>query len=47
MDEQIIQLLTQQNELLTRIYYSDLFCIGVVSAVGVLFLLYKFLRLFY
>lgn len=47
MEDQIITLITQQNDLLQRIYTADLFVIGAVSAVGVTVLLYKFIRLFF
>lgn len=40
-------LLTQQNEILKSIYVAILFVIGIVSAVFVLFLLYKFICLFF
>lgn len=43
----IESLLQENNELLTQIYYAQLWCIGVVCSVFVLFLLYKFLRLFF
>lgn len=39
--------LAENSELLLRIYTCQLFAIGVVGAVGVLFLLYKFLKAFY
>lgn len=43
-----IEILTAQNsELLLRIYTCQLFAIGVIGAIGVLFLLYKFLKGFY
>lgn len=45
--QQIINLLTQQNEVINAIYISILFVIGVASAVFVLLLLYKFLCLFF
>lgn len=40
-------LLVQNNELLAQIYVAQLYVIGVVAGVFVLFLLYKFLRLFF
>ena len=40
-------LLVQNNEILCSIYAVLLFQIGVVGAVFVLFLLYKFLRKFF
>lgn len=43
---QIIQLMTRQNELLEAQYVLWLFVLGVASAVFVLVLLYKFIRLF-
>lgn len=39
-------LLAQNNELLLHIYAFQLFAIGVIGAVFVCFLLYKFLRKF-
>lgn len=47
MTEQLYTMLTQQNDLLCSIYVALLFMIGVGAAVGVLVLLYKFLRLFF
>lgn len=47
MDEQLLTMLTQQNDLLGGIYVALLTIIGVGAAVGVLVLLYKFLRLFF
>lgn len=47
MEDQIITLITQQNEILEHIYTADLFVIGAVSAIGVSVLLYKFIRLFF
>jgi len=40
-------MLAEQNELLGGIYANSLFVIGVSGALLVLFLLYKFIRLFY
>lgn len=42
-----IDLLATNNELLLRIYTTQLFVVGVLGAVFVLFLLYKFLRKFF
>lgn len=43
----IIDLLTKQNELLSAQYTVSLAVIGVSSAGLVLFLLYRFIKLFY
>lgn len=40
-------LVAQNNELLLHIYTALLWVIGVLCAVGVLVLLYKFLRKFF
>lgn len=40
-------LVTQQTEILHAIYISLLFIIGVVGAVFVCYLLYKFIKSFY
>lgn len=40
-------ILTEQTKLLQGIYYNQLLVIGVVCAVLVCFLLYKFLRKFF
>ena len=45
--ETVESLLAQNTELLLRIYTAQLFVIGVVGALLVVFLLYKFLRKFY
>lgn len=45
--ETVETLLAQNTELLLRIYTCQLFAIGVVGALLVVFLLYKFLRKFY
>lgn len=45
--EIIINLLTQQNDILNAIYVAILFVIGVAAAGIVLFLLYKFICLFF
>lgn len=45
--EQTTTKLAENGELLLRIYTCQLFAIGVIGAVGVLFLLYKFLKAFY
>lgn len=45
--EQLSTQLAENSELLLRIYVCQLFAIGVCGAVGVLFLLYKFLKAFY
>lgn len=47
MTEDVSLMLTQQNNLLCGIYGALLFIIGVGIAVGVLVLLYKFIRLFF
>lgn len=47
MLETISTQLAENSELLLRIYACHLFAIGVIGAVGVLFLLYKFLKVFY
>ena len=47
MDSAVETLLAQNNELLTRIYVTDLAVIGITGAVFVCFLLYKFLRKFF
>lgn len=44
---EIIDQLTTLNTTVSGIYTNSLFCIGVLGAVGVLVLLYKFIRLFY
>lgn len=41
------ELLVVNNDLLARLYATDLFVIGVCGTLGVLFLLYKFIKLFY
>ena len=43
----LIELVAHQNDILTSIYTNGLFAIGVIGAIGVLILLYKFIRLFY
>lgn len=45
--EQLSTQLAEHSELLLRIYICQLFAIGVFGAVGVLCLLYKFLKAFY
>lgn len=40
-------LVAQNNELLSAVYILLLFCVGVTAACFVIFLLYKFLRLFF
>lgn len=45
--EQISTQLAENGELLLRIYTCQLYAIGVIAAVGVLFMLYRFLKLFY
>lgn len=40
-------LVTQQTEIIKAIYILGLYFIGVVGAVFVCFLLYKFIKLFY
>lgn len=40
-------LLAQNNELLSQIYVAQLFVIGVCAGGFVVYLLYKFLRLFF
>lgn len=47
MLETISTKLAENSELLLRIYTCQLFAIGVIGAIGVLFLLYKFLKAFY
>ena len=47
MLEGISNSLAENSELLLRIYTCQLFAIGVLGAIGVLFLLYKFLKAFY
>lgn len=45
--QEIISLLTQQNDILNAIYVAILFVIGVAAAGIVLLLLYKFICLFF
>lgn len=45
--EALETLMAQNNELLTRIYINQLFVIGVVGALFVLFVLYNFIKKFY
>lgn len=45
--EPLIEQMVMSNELLARVYSAQLFVIGVVGAVGVLFLLYRFIKTFY
>lgn len=45
--EPLIEQMVMSNELLARVYSAQLFVIGVVGAVGVLFLLYRFIKSFY
>lgn len=40
-------LLAQNNNLLLHVYAYQLFLVGVVGAVAVVFLLYKFIKQFY
>lgn len=40
-------LMVQNNELLAQIYVAQLYVIGVCGGAVVLYLLYKFLRLFF
>lgn len=47
MEQSIEALMLQNNELLAHIYALQLFVVGVVGAVFVLVLLYKFLRKFF
>lgn len=47
VSNEMIDLLSQQTKLLEQIYVSNLFVIGVVSAVAVCLVLYKFLREFF
>lgn len=47
MEVDILQELAQQTDLLKHIYATQLWCIGVIGACVVLFLLYKFLRKFF
>lgn len=43
----ITELITQQNEILATTYGTMLFAIGVTAAILVLFVLYKFIKVFY
>ena len=43
----LIELLVQNNDFVLRLYANSLVVIGVLGAVGVCVLLYKFLRKFY
>lgn len=43
----IEELIVEQNGLVNGVHVSLLFIIGTVSSVFVLFLLYKFIKLFY
>lgn len=43
----LIEGVNQTNQLIVQEYAALLFVIGVAGAVGVLVLLYKFMRLFY
>ena len=45
--QQIIDLITKQNELISAQYAATLVVIGIAAAGLVLFLLYKFIKLFY
>lgn len=51
LDTQVLNdlliLVEQQNELIAALYSNSLFIIGVMAALFVLFVLYKFIRLFY
>ena len=44
---ELVNKVTQQNEILQSIYVSLLWIIGVAAAIFGLVLLYKFIRLFY
>lgn len=44
---ELIDLLAHQNGLIESLCTYSLFAIGVLGAIGVLILLYKFIRLFY
>ena len=46
MDNQVIELLTQQNELLSAIYTSLLFSLGCAAALLVVIVLYRFIKKF-
>lgn len=46
-NEILFELVTEQNEVLSSIYATHLFTIGVTSSIFVLLLLYKFIKLFY
>lgn len=46
-NELLLDLVTEQNEVLTSIYATNLFTIGITSAIFVCVLLYKFIKLFY
>lgn len=45
--DQLLPMITQQNNLLGGIYVALLYIIGVGVAVGVCVLLYKFFKLFF
>lgn len=45
--QQVLEILTQQTELLQAIYYVALLNIGCLSAIGVCYVLYKAIKIFY
>lgn len=47
MNEELILSVSQTNELLLHIYATQLWCIGVVAVIAIVYLLYKFLRKFF
>lgn len=44
---QILEILTQQTEILKSMYAMNLLLVGVAAAVSVCYVLYKLLRIFY
>lgn len=45
--QQLVEILTQQTELLKSIYAAELFVIGCGAAILVCVLLYKAIKIFY
>ncbi len=45
--QQVLEILTQQTELLKSIYAAELFVIGCAAAIFVCVVLYKAIKIFY
>lgn len=47
MENEVALLITESNKLLAQLNATLLFIVGVTAGVGVVFVLYKFLRKFF